>query len=139
MSERTDREFLSDIREALERIRSDATGMTYESFVGDLKTQDAIIRNLEILGGVRDLRQKLSHYLDMARAGQAIAITENGKVIAQLVPAETDLKGRLEALQAGRRKASRAVARQQASVRPRLGNARMAPALMSELGVALYD
>jgi len=100
MSERTDREFLSDIREALERIRSDATGMTYESFVGDLKTQDAIIRNLEILGGVRDLRQKLSHYLDMARAGQAIAITENGKVIAQLVPAETDLKGRLEALQA---------------------------------------
>ena len=50
--------------------------------------------------GVRDLRQKLSHYLDMARAGQAIAITEHGRVIAQLVPAETDLKGRLEALQA---------------------------------------
>lgn len=50
--------------------------------------------------GVRDLRQKLSHYLDIARAGQAVAITEHGKVIAQLVPAETGLKGRLEALQA---------------------------------------
>lgn len=49
--------------------------------------------------GVRDLRQKLSHYLDIARAGQAVAITEHGKVIAQLVPAETGLKGRLEALQ----------------------------------------
>ncbi len=50
--------------------------------------------------GVRDLRQKLSYYLDLARAGQAIAITEHGKVIAQLVPAETDLKERLAALQA---------------------------------------
>ena len=50
--------------------------------------------------GVRDLRQKLSHYLDIARAGQAVAITGHGKVIAQLVPAETGLKGRLEALQA---------------------------------------
>jgi prevent-host-death family protein len=49
--------------------------------------------------GVRDLRQKLSHYLDIARAGQAVAITEHGKVIAQLVPAETGLQGRLEALQ----------------------------------------
>ena len=49
--------------------------------------------------GVRDLRQKLSHYLDIARAGQAVAITEHGKVIAQLVPAEAGLKGRLEALQ----------------------------------------
>jgi prevent-host-death family protein len=49
--------------------------------------------------GVRDLRQKLSHYLDIVRAGQAVAITEHGKVIAQLVPAETGLKGRLEALQ----------------------------------------
>jgi prevent-host-death family protein len=48
--------------------------------------------------GVRDLRQKLSHYLDIARSGQAVAITEHGKVIAQLVPAETDLKSRLEAL-----------------------------------------
>jgi antitoxin (DNA-binding transcriptional repressor) of toxin-antitoxin stability system len=28
-----------------------------------------------------------------------VAITEHGKVIAQLVPAETGLKGRLEALQ----------------------------------------
>jgi antitoxin (DNA-binding transcriptional repressor) of toxin-antitoxin stability system len=45
------------------------------------------------------LFQKLSHYLDIARAGQAVAITEHGKVIAQLVPAETGLKGRLEALQ----------------------------------------
>jgi antitoxin (DNA-binding transcriptional repressor) of toxin-antitoxin stability system len=46
--------------------------------------------------GVRELR----HYLDIARAGQAVAITDHGRVIAQLVPAEAGLKGRLEALQA---------------------------------------
>ena len=50
MSKRTDQEFLSDIREALQRIRAYAAGMTYESFVVDSKTQDAVIRNLEILG-----------------------------------------------------------------------------------------
>jgi prevent-host-death family protein len=50
--------------------------------------------------GVRDLRQKLSHYLDLARAGQAVAITEYGKVIAQLMPAEASLDGRIEALKA---------------------------------------
>ncbi len=49
--------------------------------------------------GVRDLRQKLSHYIEMAQAGQTIAITEHGKVIARLGPAEIDLDGRLAALQ----------------------------------------
>ena len=50
MSKRTDREFLSDIREALERITTYIAGMSYEAFVEDVKTQDAVIRNLEILG-----------------------------------------------------------------------------------------
>lgn len=50
MSKRTDQEFLSDIREALQRISAYVAGMTYESFVADSKTQDAVVRNLEILG-----------------------------------------------------------------------------------------
>lgn len=50
MSERTDREFLSDIREAIQRIVAYVAGVDYESFVADTKTQDAVIRNLEILG-----------------------------------------------------------------------------------------
>ena len=50
MSRRTDQEFLSDIREALQRITTYVAGMTYESFVADAKTQDAVVRNLEILG-----------------------------------------------------------------------------------------
>lgn len=50
MSKRTDREYLSDIQQALQRITTYVAGMTYDSFVDDDKTQDAVIRNLEILG-----------------------------------------------------------------------------------------
>jgi len=50
MSKRTDQEFLSDIREALQRITAYVGGMAYETFTTDSKTQDAVIRNLEILG-----------------------------------------------------------------------------------------
>ena len=50
MSERLDSEFLSDIRESIHRITAYIAGMAYESFVDDKKTQDAVIRNLEIMG-----------------------------------------------------------------------------------------
>ena len=50
MSERTNKEFLSDIREAIQRISVYVAGLDYEMFVKDSKTQDAVIRNLEILG-----------------------------------------------------------------------------------------
>ena len=50
MSKRTDPELLEDIREAMQRIFDYLRGLNYESFVDDTKTQDAVIRNLEILG-----------------------------------------------------------------------------------------
>ena len=60
MSKRTDQEFLSDIREALHRITTYVAGMAYESFVADDKTQDAVIRNLEILGeATKNLSEEL--------------------------------------------------------------------------------
>jgi uncharacterized protein with HEPN domain len=60
MSKRTDQEFLSDIREALQRITTYVAGMTYESFVADPKTQDAVVRNLEILGeATKNLSEEL--------------------------------------------------------------------------------
>jgi len=42
--------FLSDIGEATRRIQSYTTGMNYEAFLSDTKTQDAVVRNLEIIG-----------------------------------------------------------------------------------------
>ncbi len=50
MSERADRDVLSDIQEAIRRIAVYTAGMTYEPFLADTKTQDAVIRNLEIIG-----------------------------------------------------------------------------------------
>jgi len=50
MSKRKDRELLSDIHEAIQRISTYLVGVEYGSFAKDTKTQDAVIRNLEILG-----------------------------------------------------------------------------------------
>lgn len=50
MSKRTDKDFLSDIQEAIRRITVYMTGVTYEAFLAEIKTQDAVIRNLEIIG-----------------------------------------------------------------------------------------
>ncbi|MCS6907098.1 MAG: DUF86 domain-containing protein [Anaerolineales bacterium] len=50
MSKRTDREFLSDILEAIRRAQAYTEGMTFETFLQDTKTQDAVVRNLEIIG-----------------------------------------------------------------------------------------
>ena len=60
MSKRADRDFLSDITEAIRRIRAYTAGVAYESFVADTKTQDAVIRNLEILGeATKNLSEQL--------------------------------------------------------------------------------
>lgn len=50
MSSRSDREFLEDIREAIRRAHMYVDGISYEQFLIDLKTQDALIRTLEIIG-----------------------------------------------------------------------------------------
>lgn len=60
MSKRADQESLSDIREALQRIAAYVQDMTYEAFVQDTKTQDAVIRNLEIVGeAAKNLSEEL--------------------------------------------------------------------------------
>jgi hypothetical protein len=60
MSERTDADSLSDIREAIGRVAAYTAGMTYETFVADTKIQDAVIRNLEIIGeATKNLSEEL--------------------------------------------------------------------------------
>jgi uncharacterized protein with HEPN domain len=66
MPKRGDREFVSDIREAMERIQKYISDMSYEMFLQDTKTQDAVIRNIEIIGEAAknlspDFRKKYSH------------------------------------------------------------------------------
>jgi uncharacterized protein with HEPN domain len=50
MSSERERAFLNDILEASQRIATYIDQMSYEEFLDDLKTQDAVIRNLEIIG-----------------------------------------------------------------------------------------
>jgi uncharacterized protein with HEPN domain len=66
MPKRGNREFISDIKEAIERIKEYTRGMDYEQFLKDKKTQDAVIRNTEIIGEAAknlssDFRKKYSH------------------------------------------------------------------------------
>jgi uncharacterized protein with HEPN domain len=42
--------YLHDIIEAVEKIETFTKGFTFEEFVKDAKTVDAVIRNLEIIG-----------------------------------------------------------------------------------------
>ena len=53
MSRRADVDFLEDILEAISRIQrycQTPEPMTYDQFRSDIKTQDAVVRNMEIIG-----------------------------------------------------------------------------------------
>ncbi len=50
MSNRSDIDLLEDILICMKKIQSYSNGLSYEEFADDLKTQDAIIRNIEIIG-----------------------------------------------------------------------------------------
>ncbi|MFO7972746.1 MAG: HepT-like ribonuclease domain-containing protein [Desulfobacterales bacterium] len=47
---RDPRLYLDDILEAIHKIRDYTAGMDFTEFSKDIKTQDAVIRNLEIIG-----------------------------------------------------------------------------------------
>jgi uncharacterized protein with HEPN domain len=50
MSKRLDKDSLDDIKEAIKRIRLYTKDSSYKKFLKDIKCQDAVVRNLEILG-----------------------------------------------------------------------------------------
>jgi uncharacterized protein with HEPN domain len=49
-SKRRDKDFLGDILDAMERITAYTANLSYEEFLADPKTQDAVLRNIEIIG-----------------------------------------------------------------------------------------
>jgi uncharacterized protein with HEPN domain len=50
MSARPDSAYLADIQEAIRRIGDYTASLPYEQFRKDIRTQDAVMRNLEIIG-----------------------------------------------------------------------------------------
>lgn len=50
MSEREDTAIIQDMKEATHKIMSYTSGKEYDGFRHDYKTQDAVMRNIEIWG-----------------------------------------------------------------------------------------
>ncbi len=50
MSKRRVIEILSDIKEAISRIKNYIINLNFDQFLNDIKTQDAVVRNFEIIG-----------------------------------------------------------------------------------------
>ncbi len=66
MSERRDRDYIEDIRVAIARIERYTANLSREQLEADEKTQDAVIRNLEVIGEAAknvsaSLRREHSH------------------------------------------------------------------------------
>lgn len=60
MSKRNDAELIQDISESINRIISYTENINYEQFKKDLKTQDAVFRNIEIMGeAVKSLSEQI--------------------------------------------------------------------------------
>ena len=72
--------YLTDILESCERVRAYLSGMTFDDFILDNKTVDAVVRNLEIIGeavknlpqDVRELRPEIE-WKKVARFRDVIA------------------------------------------------------------------
>ncbi|BAL81633.1 HepT-like ribonuclease domain-containing protein [Caldisericum exile] len=50
MSKRKDREYLFDIKEAIDRIKNYTKDIDFGTFIAKTEKQDAVLRNLEIIG-----------------------------------------------------------------------------------------
>lgn len=60
MSKRKDVDLIRDINESMERIISFTCNIEYNNFAHDYKTQDAVIRNIEIMGeAAKSLSEKI--------------------------------------------------------------------------------
>lgn len=53
---------------------------------------------METTVGIRDLKARLSEYLQKVKNGQSIIITEHGKPVGRILPVATSLEERLEML-----------------------------------------
>jgi len=54
---------------------------------------------MKTIVGIRDFKARLSEYMRRVKNGQSIVITEHGKPVGRILPMETSLEERIEALQ----------------------------------------
>jgi len=60
MPKRGDKEFLLDMIEAIKRIELYTNELSYQDFLEKIETQDAVVRNFEIIGeAVKNISKKM--------------------------------------------------------------------------------
>ncbi len=77
MSKRAQLDLLSDVREAIKRILLYMEGITIEEFYEDIKTQDAVTRNMEILGEAAKMIDENTIKIDPSIEWSAMAKTRD--------------------------------------------------------------
>ena len=66
MSKRTPELYISDILDAIERIKAYVSGMTFEAFEVDEKTVDAVLKNFSVIGeAIRNISEFQDRYPDI--------------------------------------------------------------------------
>lgn len=98
---RRELDYLLDIEEALGRILTYTAGMKWEEYLRDYKTQDAVVRNLEIIGEATknlsdDFREQHQEIPWRDMAGTRDRLTHhyfgiNQEIVWQIV--EQDIRG----------------------------------------------
>lgn len=104
---RRDLDYLADIQEAIHRILAYTQGMSWVDFLEDHRTQDAIVRNIEVIGEAaknlsNDLRRQYPHipWKDMAGARDRLIhhyFGVNNEIVWQIV--QKDLPALLPQIQ----------------------------------------
>lgn len=77
MSKRLQKDILSDIKTAIERICLYIKDMTNDEFYKDIKTQDAVTRNIEIIGEAVKLLDENTKKMDISIEWSAMARTRD--------------------------------------------------------------
>lgn len=106
-SKRRDRDYIADIQEAIQRILAYTQDMSWDTFLHDDRTQDAVVRNIEVIGEATKnlsgtLRKRYPHlpWKDMAGARDRLIhhyFGINNEIVWQIV--QQDLPALLPKIQ----------------------------------------
>jgi len=70
MSKRAAELLLDDIREAIDKIERYTRDLSFEGFMADEKTQDGVVRNLEIIGEAQIICPRSSKRNSLTSSGR---------------------------------------------------------------------
>ncbi len=77
MSNRGDKASLTDILDCIQRIEDYTRGLSYDDFMDDDRTEDAVIRNLEVIGeAIANISKSTKEKYTEVQWGKAIGMRD---------------------------------------------------------------